>query len=135
MIRRAGALAAFLVLVSAAPASAVARTATPREERGIRTALRDSCNTTPREVQVAVSTRDPRFAIYNWDDGYNATTVCSALLRRTSKRATRWKVREFRVGGQAFDRSIQPCPRYLPRDLRRTVYPRGARDPLVYCGN
>jgi hypothetical protein len=86
-------------------------------------------------VQVAVSTRDPRYAIYNWDDGYNATTVCSALLRRTSKRATRWRVREVLVGGKAFDRSIRPCPSALPRDLRRTVYPRGARDPLVFCGN
>ncbi len=135
MLRRVCALTVLIVLVSAASASAAARVATPREERGIRAALRASCNTSPKQVQVAVSTRDPRYAIYNWDDGFNATTVCSALVRRTSKRATRWRAREVLVGGKAFDRSIKPCPGSLPRDLRRTVYPRGAREPLVFCGN
>ncbi len=135
MLLRACALAVLLVLISAASASAAARVAMPREERGIRAALRGACNTAPKQVQVAVSTRDPRYAIYNWDDGANVTTVCSALLRRTSTRATRWRAREVLIGGKAFDRSIRPCPSVLPRDLRRTVYPRGARDPLVFCGN
>ena len=135
MLSRVCALAVLFTLMAAASASAAARVATSREERGIRSALRASCNTAPRQVQVAVSTRDARYAIYNWDDGSSITTVCSAQLRRTSKRATRWRIRDVLVGGKAFDRSIQPCPRTLPRDLWRTVYPRGARDPLVYCGN
>ena len=132
---RVAALAALAVLVPAQSAPAKARTATAAEERAIRSALPDGCRTTPRHVQVAISGRDPRYAIYNWDDGFRATTVCTAILRRSTRAAKRWRVREFRVGGAAFDRSIRPCPRELPRDLRRTVYPRGAADPLVYCGN
>jgi hypothetical protein len=132
------ALAALLLLallVPAAPAAAAARQATAAEDRGIRAALRGECATTRRLVQLAVSRRDPRFAIFAFDDGRRATTLCTAIVRRPTRRASAWRAREVRTGLRTFDRAVRPCPSSLPRDLRGTVQPRGARDPQVFCGN
>lgn len=126
---------AFAFLVPAAPAAAAARTATSAEHRAIRAALRGECSTTRRFVQIAVSRRDPRFAIFAFDDRRRATTLCTAIVRRATRRARSWTVGERRTGLRTIDRAVRPCPSSLPRDLRGTVQPARARDPQVYCGN
>jgi LmbE family N-acetylglucosaminyl deacetylase len=129
------ATAALVLLAAAAPAAAAPREATRGELRAIRAALRPDCLVTERFVQVAVSRRDPRVAIFAFDDRRRATTLCTAIVRRPSRRAARWRVQERREGLRVIDRAVLPCPARLPRDLRGTVRPPGAPEPQVYCGN
>lgn len=123
------------VLVPAGLAVAAARTPNATEKRAVRAALRDSCTTTAKFSQVAISRTNPRYALFNFDDRKKATTLCVAVVRRASRTATTWKVRRSRRGLSAFDEAIKPCPKELPKDLRGTVKPTGAKDPLVFCGN
>jgi hypothetical protein len=123
------------VLVPAGVAVAAARTANATEKRAVRAALSNSCTTTSKFSQVAISRTDPRYALFNFDDRKKATTLCVAIVRRDSRTAKMWKVRLFRRGLSTFDVAIKPCPKELPRDLRGTVQPTGANDPLVVCGN
>ena len=123
------------VLVPAAVAVAAARTATTAERRAVRAATSGSCTTTSKFSQVAISRVNPRYALFNFDDRKKATTLCVAIVRRASRTAKAWKVLRFRKGLTAFDEAIKPCPKDLPKDLRGTVKPTGAQDPLVFCGN
>jgi hypothetical protein len=136
---RAGAVLAAVALVllaaGAPPAAAAPREATSAEQRAIRAALRGDCAVTRRFVQIAVSRRDPRVAIFAFDDRRRATTLCTAIVRRSSRGARRWRVQERREGLRVIDRAVLPCPARLPRDLRGTVQPPGAPEPQVYCGN
>ena len=132
---RALVLSALLLLVPAAVAPAAARRGTATEQRAIRATMAKECMTATRNVQIAVSRRDARFAIFAFDDRRRATTLCTAIVRRSTKRARSWRIVEFRQGLATTDRAITKCPKALPRDLRGTVQPSGARDPQVYCGN
>jgi len=123
------------VLVPAGVAVAAARTANATEKRAVRAALSGTCTTTSKFTQVAISRVNPRYGLFNFDDRKNATTVCVAIVRRTSSTAKTWTVRRFRRGLSAFDEAVKPCPKELPKDLRATVKPTGAKDPLVFCGN
>jgi hypothetical protein len=131
---RVALLAVLALLAVPAAAPAAARPGTAAEERAIRAALRPQCATTARLSLVAVSARDPRQAILNFD-APELTKVCTAIVRRSSRTARRWRVVEVSRGFAATNRAIRPCPRSLPTDLRGTVQPRGGRDPVVYCGN
>lgn len=123
------------VLVPAGVAVAAARTANATEKRAVRAALKGTCTTTSKFSQVAISRTNARYALFNFDDRKKATTLCVAFLRRATRTAKTWKVRRFRRGLTSFDQAIQRCPKELPKDLRGTVKPTGAKDPLVYCGN
>jgi hypothetical protein len=128
-------IALALLLASAGAASAAPRKGTGSEQRAIRAALSGECGTTARLVQIAVSGKDPRFAIFAFDDRRRATTLCTAIVRRSSRTARSWRAVEVREGLATTNRAIRPCPRSLPKDLHGTVQPRGARDPQVFCGN
>ena len=123
------------VLVPAGVAVAAARTGTTAEKRAVRSATSGSCTTTAKFSQVAISRVNPRYALFNFDDRMKATTLCVAIVRRSSRTAKTWKVVRFRKGLTAFDEAVKPCPKELPKDLRGTVKPTGAKDPLVFCGN
>lgn len=123
------------VLLPAGVAVAAARTASTTEKRAVRAALSGSCATTAKLSQVAISRVDPRYALFNFDDRKQATTQCAAIVRRASRTAKTWTVRRVRRGLAVFDEAVKPCPRELPKDLRGTVQPTGAKDPLVFCGN
>jgi len=128
-------LLVLAVLVPAGRAVAAARTPNAAEKRAVRAALSGSCTTTSKFSQVAISRNNPRFALFNFDDRRKATTLCVAIVRRSSPTAKTWKVRSVRRGLPAFDEAIKPCAKELPKDLRGTVKPTGAKDPLVFCGN